>query len=126
MSDESPDTRSSGVPESAPAPPRREVKLVLPRLRDPRVTLALFLTVYTVLGQTVLYFNRDVKQILLAVGSACLAEMGFAYVLSRVVLFPISAYITGLGLGLLLESYDWRIYVIAPIWGIASNHFILT
>jgi len=102
------------------APPR----IVLPRLGDPRVTLCLFLTFYTVLGQTVLYFNRDIEQLVLATGTCCLADMVLAYLSTRTILFPISAYITGLSVGLLLESYDARVFVLASLWGIASKYFI--
>lgn len=111
---------------SAPhaTPPARAPRLVLPTLRDPRVTLSLFLTLYTVLGQTVLYFNRDLDQILVAVAVSCLAEMAFAWLFTRILLFPLSAYITGLSLGILLESYDIRVFVVASIWGIASKYFI--
>lgn len=102
----------------------RAPRLVWPTLRDPRVTLSLFLTIYTILGQTVLYFNRDVRQILLAVAASCLAEMVFAWFFTRTVLFPLSAYITGLSIGILLESYDARVFVIASVWGIASKYLI--
>lgn len=107
------------VAQASPRP-----KLVIPRLGDPRVTLAVALTVYTVLGQTALYFNRDVAQIVVATATACLAEVVLGYISSRVVLVPLSAYITGLSIGILLESYDMRIYVLASIWGIASKYLI--
>ncbi len=98
--------------------------LVIPKAGDPRVTLSVLLTLYTVLGQTVLYFNRDIKQILLAVVTACAAEVAFSWIFSRVLIVPISAYITGLSIGLLLESYDARVFVLASIWGIASKYLI--
>jgi Na+-translocating ferredoxin:NAD+ oxidoreductase RnfD subunit len=99
-------------------------RIVLPRLSDPRVTLCLFLTFYTVLGQTVLYFNRDIKQLVLSVLTCCVAEVVLGYLFTRQILFPISAYITGLSIGLLLESYDSRVFVFASLWGIASKYFI--
>ena len=99
-------------------------KFVLPRWRDPRVTLSVFLTMYTVLGQTVLYFNRDPKQLALCVVTCCAAEMVLAWLFTRKILFPISAYITGLSIGLLLESYDARVFVLASVWGISSKYFI--
>ena len=99
-------------------------RIVLPRLGDPRVTLCLFLTFYTVLGQTVLYFNRDVTQLVLATATSCLADMVLAVLFTRTLLFPISAYITGLSIGLLLESYDARVFVLASLWGIASKHLL--
>lgn len=109
-------SRASG---DAPA-----TRMVFPTLRDPRVTLCVFLTAYTVLGQTVLYFNRDVSQLVLSVVTCCVADMIFAWIFTRVLLFPISAYITGLSLGLLLESYDIRVFVLASFWGIASKYFL--
>ena len=99
-------------------------RFVLPTLRDPRVTLSVLLTLYTVLGQTVLYFNRDIKQLLLCVGTSCAIEIALSFIFTRVLLFPISAYITGLSIGLLLESYDARVFVLASLWGISSKYFI--
>ena len=100
------------------------MKIVMPKLRDPRITLCVFLTGYTILGQTLLYFNRDIKQLVLATGVACLTDMLLAFLFTRTILFPISAYITGLSIGLLLESYDARIFVLAAVWGVASKYFI--
>lgn len=100
-------------------------KLVIPKLRDPRVTLCVLLTMYTLLGQTVLYFNRDVTQLVLCVVTSCAVEMLLAWLFTRSILLPpLSAYITGLSLGLLLESYDPRVFVLASVWGIASKYFL--
>jgi enediyne biosynthesis protein E5 len=97
---------------------------VAPRLKDPRVTLAVVLTLWTVLGQTVYYFNRDLTQLGIAVGSACLLDVAIAACLRRQWMIPLSAYITALSVGLLLESYDWRVYVVAPAWGILSKYLL--
>jgi Na+-translocating ferredoxin:NAD+ oxidoreductase RnfD subunit len=99
-------------------------RIVVPRLRDPRVTLCVLLTLYTVLGQTVLYFNRNLEQLAVCVVTCCLVEMLLAWLFTRALLVPISAYITGLSIGLLLESYDTRVFVLASVWGIASKYFI--
>jgi Na+-translocating ferredoxin:NAD+ oxidoreductase RnfD subunit len=99
-------------------------KLVLPKLRDPRLMLCLGLTAWTVFGQTFLYFNRDLQQIIVAVGGAMLVDMVLALVLRREILVPLSAYITGLSVGILLESYDWRVFLAASAWGIASKYFL--
>lgn len=109
----------TGAAASRPA-----ARFVLPTLRDPRVTLCVLLTLYTVLGQTVLYFNRDLEQLALCVITSCAAEMLLAWLFTRAILVPLSAYITGLSLGLLLESYDPRVFVFASLWGIASKYFI--
>ncbi len=107
------------VPHSA-----RRVRVVTPTLRDPRLTLAFALTLWTVLGQTYLYFNRSLFELGAAVGTACAIEMLMAFVVSRQILVPISAYITGLSIGILLEGYDWRIFVAASAWGILSKYLL--
>jgi len=102
------------------------IRWVVPRWKDPRVTLSVALTAYTVLGQTVLYFNRDVRQLAAAVLAACITDMVLAFALRRILLVPISAYITGLSVGILLESYDLRVFLLASFWGIASKHLLRT
>ena len=93
----------SPLRRTRPARRRRDARSAgRPRLGDPRITLAVALTTWTVFGQTFLYFNRDLGQILTALGVACLADMLLALVLLRQVLVPISAYITGLSIGILL------------------------
>lgn len=116
------------VPQPPPAPepgaPRRTWRAVVPQARDPRWTLAVALTTWTVFGQTILYFNRDLQQIGMAVGAACAVDVLLALVLRRELMVPISAYITGLSVGILLESWDWRVFAAASTWGIASKYFL--
>ena len=57
---------------------------IVPRLGDPRITIAVALSAYTILGQTVLYFNRDVRQIAAAVLGACVADMLLAFMTRRI------------------------------------------
>jgi Na+-transporting NADH:ubiquinone oxidoreductase subunit NqrB len=102
----------------------RPLKLVVPKLRDPRVTLAAALTLWTVLGQTYLYFNRDLVQILVATGAACVLDMVLAAVFMRQILVPVSAYITGLSLGILVASHDWRVFFLASAWAVLSKYLL--
>jgi Na+-transporting NADH:ubiquinone oxidoreductase subunit NqrB len=97
---------------------------VVPTLRDPRITLAIGLSAWTLFGQTFLYFDRDPLQILVCIGTSMVVDMLFALVLRREILVPISAYITGLSVGILLESYDWRVFAAACTWGIAAKHLL--
>ena len=99
-------------------------RFVRPKLKDPRVTLSVLLTLYTVLGQTVLYFNRDLTQLIVCIATCCLAEILLSWLFTRTLVVPISAYITGLSIGILLESYDVRVFVLASLWGITSKYFI--
>jgi len=103
---------------------QRQLQLVVPKLRDPRLMLALGLTLWTVLGQTLLYFNRDLLQIGVALGAACGLDMLLAFAFQRQLLVPISAYITGLSLGILIASNDWRVYLLASAWGVASKYLL--
>jgi len=104
--------------------PERSWSLVVPSLKDPRCTLALALTLWTVLGQTAYYFNRHPVQLGVAAVSACLLDFVFTAVLFRQIALPLSAYITAMSVGLLLESYDWRVYVVVPVWGILSKYLL--
>lgn len=109
---------------NAASSPVAPVRVVIPTLKDPRVMLAVALTVWTVLGQTFLYFDRDLSQIAVALVTACALDMLLAFVLFRQILVPISAYITGLSIAILLESYDWRVFAVASVWGIASKYLL--
>ena len=61
----------------------RRLRVVAPKLGDPRITLALALTTWTIFGQTFLYFNRDAVQIGAAVGTGCAVDMLLAFVFYR-------------------------------------------
>jgi Na+-transporting NADH:ubiquinone oxidoreductase subunit NqrB len=104
--------------------PRQPYRIVAPKLKDPRVTLAVALSTWTLFGQTFLYFDIRLEQVLIAVGAACITDMLLAALLLRQVLVPISAYITGLSVAILLQSYDARVFGVACAWGIASKYFL--
>ena len=86
--------------------------------------IAAALTLWTTLGQTAYYFNRDFRDLAAAIGTACLLDFVLAIVLFRQIAVPLSAYITGLSIGLLLESTDWRIFAVAATWGILSKYLL--
>lgn len=86
--------------------------------------LATGLTLWTVLGQTAYYFNRNLFQLGVAVASACLLDFIIVALWRRELSVPLSAYITALSVGLLVESYDWRVYVVVPVWGILSKYLL--
>lgn len=103
---------------------QRSLRVVAPKLGDPRITLALALSTWTIFGQTFLYFNRDVSQLAIAVGTGCAVDMLLAFVFFRQILVPISAYITTLSIGILLASNDWRVFAVAAMWGVSSKYFL--
>lgn len=95
--------------------------LVLPSLKDPRVVMACALTLWTYLGQKAYYFNTDLLQLSLAVSVACGLDILLHAWFRRQWIVPLSAYLTALSIGLLLESSDWRVFVVAPFWGVMSK-----
>src|SRR5580700_9633521 len=95
-----------------------------PSFKDPRVMLGLALTLWTVLGQTTYYFNRNWFQLEVAVVSACTLDFVITAWWKRELAVPLSAYITALSIGLLVESYDWRVYLVVPVWGILSKYLL--
>lgn len=103
---------------------RRPITFVAPSLRDPRIMIAAALTLWTTLGQTAYYFNRDLRDLVAAIGTACTLDLVLGAILFRQIAIPLSAYITGLSIAILMESNDWRVYVVAATWGILSKYLL--
>jgi|GEM_PF-801645 len=100
------------------------LRVVIPTLKDPRIMVAAAQTLWVVLGQTTYYFNRDPVQLTAAIGTALVLDFVLMLVVLRQITLPLSAYLTGLSIGILLESYDWRIFVVASVWGILSKYLV--
>ena len=119
------DTEATPQHANNPQPPHSAgLRLVVPTLRDPRVMVAVAQTLWVVLGQTTYYFNRDPVQLAAAIGTAVVLDFVLTLVVLRQIAVPLSAYLTGLSIGILLESYDWRIFVVASGWGILSKYLV--
>lgn len=109
------------TPNTAPVAPRRAG---LPAPGDPRWRVAAILLCYVVLGVTVLGFNRSPLQLTTTVATAVLLDM----LLHRLLrggppLFPLSAFITGLGLGILVNyAHGPWLAAIPPLFAIASKY----
>lgn len=99
-------------------------RFVAPSLRDPRVTLLVALSSYTVLGQLVFFFNRTPLQLALTLGTCILLDLAWTAAETGKIVVPLSGAITGLSLGLLLESHHWPVFVVAAAWSILSKHLI--
>lgn len=106
------------------AQPSSSITIVLPSLKDPRIMIAAALTLWTALGQTTYYFNRDPVDLAAALVTACVLDFILALVVLRQISLPLSAYITGLSIAILLESNDWRIYAVASMWGVLSKYLL--
>lgn len=112
------------APVSLSFPPRAGFAVVVPSLKDPRIMIAAALTLWTVLGQTAYYFNRTPLQLAAVLLTACLLDLLIVLALHRQLALPLSAYITALSIAILLESYDWRVYVVAAAWGVLSKYLL--
>src|SRR5881394_73107 len=74
-----------------------------PRAIDPRIPFAAILAVYAILGCTVLRFNRTPMQMLVTVASTCALDVFFCRIIHKRWIVPLSAFITGTSLALLLN-----------------------
>lgn len=86
--------------------------LLLPRLSDPRLHLAVVIVSLQVLGQVEFEFDLSIAQILVALLTCALLEVGIAFRRQRVILWPASALLTGNGVAFILrvpgtEHGDW-------------------
>lgn len=86
--------------------------VLLPTLGDARLHLAVVIVSLQVLGQVAFDFRLSIAQILVAVLTCAVLEVGIAFRRQRVVLWPASALLTGNGVAFILrvpgtEHGDW-------------------
>ncbi len=86
--------------------------VVLPRLRDPRLHLAAVIVSLQVLGQVAFDFDLSIAQIVVALGTCAVLEVGIAFARQRMIIWPASAMLTGNGVAFVLrvpgtEHGDW-------------------
>jgi len=100
---------------------------VIPKKGDPRIPFACILTAYAVLGCTTLGFNRTPVQILLTVAAGCLLDMGLHWLFcNRERMIPLSAFISMVSIGLLL-NYAHNYYLLfLPVFFIVISKYVLT
>ena len=115
----------TGVSPAMAAPARAAVWIV-PRKGDPRIPFACILTAYAVLGCTTLGFNRTPLQLFLTVTVGCLLDMGLHWMFCRRErLVPLSAYISMMSIGLLLNySHNYYLLFLPAFFTIASKYVL--
>lgn len=82
--------------------------LVLPNIRDPRLHVAAVLISVQVLGQVALGFRVSVPQILAAILTCAVIEVGLTFRTARAFVWPASAMLTGNGVALILRVAGQR------------------
>ena len=100
------------------------IPVVFPSLKDPRLFMSCVLISYTLIGQLVLSFDHRWIQIITSVLVACTLDTLLSFWKSRQIVLPVSGFITGLGLGLLVEAIPLWPFIVAPILAIGAKAFI--
>ena len=90
----------------------RRYPILLPTVRDPRLHLAAVIVSLQVLGQVAFEFRLSIAQILVALLTAGVLEVGIAFRRQHVIMWPASALLTGNGVAFILrvpgtEHGDW-------------------
>src|SRR5918992_1365033 len=109
--------------------------VLLPSVRDPRLHLAAVIVSLQVLGQVAFDFRLSIAQILVALGTSALLDMGFELRRRRVIMWPASALLTGNGIAFILrvpgtEHGDWWrmrgwwIFAAASAVGLLSKYVV--
>jgi hypothetical protein len=93
---------------------------------DPRVPFASILALYAILGCTVLRFNRTPFQMLVTIASTCALDVFFCRVIHRRWLVPLSAFITGTSLALLLNYSHNSFLLFLPVFLAIGSKYVLT
>lgn len=81
----------------------RRYPLVGPDVRDPRLHVASVVVSLQVLGQTLLHFDISIAQILVAIVTCAVIEVGIALWRDHVLAWPASALLTGNGVAFVLR-----------------------
>ena len=109
----------------AAAEPASRTPWIVPRWSDPRIPFAALLTLYAVLGFTVLGFNRSPLQMLETVVAGCALDVALARWFTRRWVVPLSAYITSCSLALLLNySHGSALLLVPVVFAIASKYLL--
>jgi ASPIC and UnbV/FG-GAP-like repeat len=77
--------------------------VLLPSVRDPRLHLAAVIITLQVLGQTAFGFELSIAQILVALGTCAVLEVGIAFFRHKILMWPASALLTGNGVAFVLR-----------------------
>jgi Na+-transporting NADH:ubiquinone oxidoreductase subunit NqrB len=113
----------------------RSYPVLLPRLSDPRLHLATVIISLQILGQAALGFRVSIAQILVALGTCAVIEIGITLRRQQVLMWPASALITGNGVAFVLRVpgtehgdwwslHGWWIFAGTAAVGLLSKHVI--
>jgi enediyne biosynthesis protein E5 len=99
--------------------------IVFPTRRDPRLYMATCLCLFVVLSQLLLGFSQTREQLIAGVVACCLFDLLLTAASARVLSIPLSGLISGLSLGLLLDSGARVLpFVLAAMLAIGSKYIV--
>lgn len=108
-------TAPTSAAPSAPTRPRphvvikgRDIPVVLPSSRDPRLRLSAVIMALQVLGQTVLGFKLSIAQILVTIAVCALVDVTATFRRQRVLVWPASGILTGNSVAFILRASGTR------------------
>lgn len=93
---------------------------------DPKISACFSLLVFNILGLTVLGFNRSPGQVLLTCVATVGLQLFYDYVFFRVTKPSLSAFITSLGLSLLVNFGHSYWYPLVPVFFAISTKYVFT
>ena len=113
----------------------RGYPVLLPKVTDPRLHLAVVITSLQILGQTAFDFRLSIAQILLSLGTCAVLEVAITFGQKRVLMWPASALLTGNGVAFILRVpgtehgdwwslHGWWIYVATAAVSLLSKYVI--
>lgn len=99
---------------------------ILPDKRDPRWWFVCFHTTYVTIGHYFFSFNRTASQIFIALFVCSFLDMLYTYLGSKKFLFPLSGWISGLGLGILFSApgNEWMMILVS--WITMTCKYLIT
>ncbi|GAB4409388.1 MAG: hypothetical protein OHK0056_11330 [Bacteriovoracaceae bacterium] len=104
------------------------LQLVLKRYKefDPRLIVLILLVTYNILGITVLGFNRSIDQLVVTAIAAVLLQIFYDILWKGRVQAALSAFITSMGLCILLNYGHSIYYPLVPVFFAISSKFFFT
>ena len=105
---------------------KRESRWIIPSKDDPRWLFVCFHTSYVLLGHALLNFNRAPFEIFIAIAACCGLDMLYTWVASRKLLFPLSGFISALGLAILFTAPGNGWLMLLTSWICITSKYLIT
>jgi hypothetical protein len=99
---------------------------ILPHKKDPRWIFTAFLGGYVLVGHFALSFNRTFFEMGLAIAVCIVLDMAYTRAATGLWLFPLSAFISGLGLAILFTAPGVGWLMVLAAWLTITSKYLIT